>query len=237
MSVGRPQLRPERRERQSLDVSIIDEMFELLYRHFHEVDREVFERDLAEKDQVLLLWDERGALRGFSTLRVWQDPERDLTVLFSGDTIVDHAAWGSPALARGWLDAALAVRAKADAPLWWLLICSGYRTYRFLPLFFREFWPRHDAPTPPEVAQLMEALARGRYGSLYHEGVVQLPRAARVRPEVGGLTEARLSNPHVAFFAAANPGHVHGDELVCLTRVDPANFTAAALRVLAAVER
>lgn len=237
MSALRPQLRCESRPRSGLDAATKDAMFQLLCRHFDAVERSVFEADLAEKDRVLLLPDESGALRGFSTLRVWEDSTRGLTVIFSGDTIVDQAAWGSPALARGWLEAAMAVLDQASGPVWWLLICSGYRTYRFLPLFFREFWPRFDAETPESARALMDGLASGRYGDLYNNGVVRMAQGARVRPEVGGLTEARLSNPHVAFFAAANPGHVHGDELVCLTRVDPANFTAAALRVLAAVGR
>lgn len=214
-------------------------MLALLRAHFEDVQPEVFEADLAEKERVILLRDAQAQVRGFSTLLSWRERlgGRPVRVLFSGDTVVDREAWGSPVLPRTWLKAALEERRRC-APgeqLYWLLISSGYRTYRFLPLFFQEFWPRFDAPTPAAVQGLMDTLARRRYGPLYRRGVVQLPGGARVREEVGGLTPERLRNPHVACFAELNPGYARGDELVCLTEVAPGNFTAAAMRQLEAV--
>ncbi|MCB9745301.1 MAG: hypothetical protein H6741_08940 [Alphaproteobacteria bacterium] len=214
-------------------------MLALLEQHFEGVDAETFQADLAEKDRVILLRDEAGQVRGFSTLKSWRERlgGRPVRVLFSGDTVVDRGAWGSPVLPRTWLKAALEERARC-APgerLFWLLISSGYRTYRFLPVFFECFWPRHDRGTPEEVQALMDTLARRRYGGLYARGVVRLPGGACVREEVGGLTPERLRNPHVACFARLNPGYTRGDELVCLTEVAPENFTAAAQRQLEAL--
>lgn len=229
------QLRTQRRPVSELDPALLDQMYALIRSQFEGCDPAVFTQDLHEKDEVILLWDAAGALVGFSTLLSWPEtlPEGPGTVLFSGDTVVHTRAWGSPALASGWLDAALALWRRDPArPVYWLLISSGFRTYRFLPTFFREFWPRYDQPTPPPVAALMERVARRRYGALVEGGVVRLPAASWVRPEVAGLTETRRENPHVAFFERQNPGHGRGDELICITRVEPANFTPAGLRVL-----
>lgn len=224
-------LRWELRDREALSAAEREAMYALLAANFVGPERGVFARDLAEKHRVILLWDDAGALRGFSTLRV--DVEPDAAVLFSGDTIVDPAAWGSPALAQAWLRAALdAAEAHPDRPLDWLLIASGFRTYRFLPLFFREHWPRHDQPTPAEVRARMDRLARARFGPRFHDGVVSPEGAAPVRPEVGAPAERHRASPAVRFFERINPGHVAGDELVCLARVTPENFTPAALRVL-----
>ncbi|MCB9761665.1 MAG: hypothetical protein H6739_17610 [Alphaproteobacteria bacterium] len=228
----------EVRAREALCPRDAEAMLSLMRRHFHEVHDEVFLRDLAEKDRVILLRDPRGAVRGFSTMQVSREAlgGTPATVVFSGDTVVDRDAWGSPVLPQTWLRAVLEVGASTpDERLYWLLICSGYRTYRFLPLFYREFWPRHDAPTPPPIRAAMERLARRRYGARYAGGVVRFPDGAHVRSEVGGLTPARLRNPHVAFFARQNPGHTAGDELVCLAEVCRENFTPAAMRMLRAV--
>jgi hypothetical protein len=66
--------------------------------------------------------------------------------------------------------------------------------------------------------------------------VVRLPGNGAVLPEVGGLTPARLQNPHVACFARLNPGHSRGDELVCLAEIHPDNFTDAARRMWAGLK-
>src|SRR5476651_1954199 len=61
-------------------------------------------------------------------------------------------------------------RVKAEAaefPLYWLLIVKGHRTYRYLSLFSNEYYPRHDAATPPEQQFLMNHLARSRFGDAY----------------------------------------------------------------------
>ena len=147
-------LRADVLPRAAVTAPMREQMFHLLSAHFDGVERALFDADLDEKDEVITLSDADGALRGFSTLRAWR-LELDgqaLWALFSGDTIVDQAAWGSPALARGWLEAALRLRERAGGePVYWMLICSGFRTYRFLPVFFHQFFPRHDAPTPPET--------------------------------------------------------------------------------------
>lgn len=210
-------------------------MRRLLAIHFENVTDAAFEADLAEKESVLVLRDAAGAVRGFSTLLrlVVEIDGAPVVAYFSGDTLVDRGAWGTPALAQAWSRHVFA-RAAADAPTpaYWFLIASGYKTYRFLPTFFRTFHPTPTEPTPPDVQRLLDTLARARYGDRYADGVVRLAHATPLRAGVADIDARRRADPFVAFFERANPGHADGDELACLTRIDPDNVTAAGRRML-----
>jgi hypothetical protein len=215
-----------------------DEMLLLLSRHFEGVTREQFERDLAEKNVVLTLRDAgTGALVGFSTMLVYETRVDDapVSVVGSGDTIVDPSAWSSPALPREWIAAVNRLRERfPNGPYYWLLLTSGFRTYRLLSTFWQRFYPRHDEPTPPPQQQLLDALARERYGTRYHavDGIVRFARPQTLRPHLGGVPQERMDNPHVAFFAQRNPGHVDGAELACLCELSEANLTRAGRRMV-----
>jgi hypothetical protein len=200
-----------------------DEMFALYTTYFATGDRVTFERDLAEKDWVVLLRNDDGAIDGFSTLLRIRAGEA--TVFFSGDTIVARHRWGTYDLPRLW---SRFVFANADANTWWFLISSGYRTYRYLPLFFRDFYPRNR-----EMKPLLDQMAVSRFGESYDPGtgVIRLATPAPLREGISD-PELRLHNPHVRFFIEANPGHADGDELACLVRIHPDNLTAAGRRMV-----
>ena len=119
-------------------------------------------------------------------------------------------------------------------PLYWLLISSGYKTYRFLTVFYKTFYPCHNQPILPETQAIMQQLASERFGADYlpDEGIVRFKQGATpLREGVAAVTDERLRDPHVAFYIHANPGHVNGDELVCITRIHPDNFTPAGKRM------
>jgi hypothetical protein len=217
-------------------------MFALLQRYFQGVTPERFAADLWEKEWAILLEDrDDGRLAGFSTLMALRDDfaGRPITALYSGDTIIDRAYWGARVLPRLWARDvhALADRLRQDGPVYWLLICSGYRTYRFLPVFYREFHPACDRPFPPELRALRDRLAGRKFGRQYQAatGIVRFHEPTPLRPGVAELTPERLKDSQVAFFTAANPGHAAGDELVCLTELSRANLTRAGLRMLGGV--
>jgi hypothetical protein len=214
------------------------EAFELLSRHFDGVSRVLFERDLAEKNAVLLLRDAASAaLVGFSTMRIYETrfDGSPISVVCSGDTIVDPAAWNSPALPREWIAAVKRLRQEyPNGPYYWLLITSGFRTYRLLSTFWRRFYPRHDDSSPPPQARLLDGLARERFGDSYDPatGIVRFLRPQVLRSHLAGIPPQRLADPHVAFFAARNPGHARGDELACLCELSDDNLTRAGQRMV-----
>jgi hypothetical protein len=217
-----------------------EEMFALFARHYEGVTRRQFAADLDEKQSVIEVVDPTNdTLRGFSTQVVLQVPVagRTVRVLFSGDTIVDREYWGDPALSHVWGQLALSlIDARGADPLYWFLISKGYRTYRFLPVFFHEFYPRHGVTTPPGEAKVLHELAQWKFGKAYDPatGIVRPRAACRLRRELGETSTARLRDPHVRFFLENNPGHVVGHELCCLAPLSRENFTAAAWRVIGA---
>ncbi len=225
--------------RDALQPEQVSAMLSLFQAHFLDVDDQVFLEDIAEKEWVILLENRAGEILGFSTMMLYHTEFRGetISVLFSGDTIVDERARRNPALAITWLGAMDTLRKeRAKGRFYWFLICSGYRTYRFLPVFFREYFPRHDRETPPEIRALISHIAKERYGELYNpeSGLLTLPgRQVPLRPGVSDVTPNRLKNPQVRFFLSKNPGHAMGDELVCLTEADPANLKRSGVKLLA----
>lgn len=222
--------------RASLTACERDELFGLLDRHFEGVTPTQFAHDLDEKDWVLRIRRD-GRLVGFTTLQLYRASHdgRCVNVLYSGDTIMAPEAWRSPVLARGWIALVRALRGTRPGDAWyWLLLSSGFRTYRFLPVFWRDFWPRHDGEAPPRVQSLLVALAQERFGTAYDAvaGVVRFAQPQRLRGALAAVPQGRDDDPHVRFFLARNPGHNAGDELVCLAELSDGNLTAAGARMV-----
>jgi hypothetical protein len=212
-----------------------NEMFELLARHFDGVTRAQFQADLAEKNWVILLL-RNSRLVGFSTLLAYETRFRGepLSVIYSGDTIVAPEAGNSPALARAWIACVRDLRKNyPQGRYYWLLLTSGFRTYRFLPLFWREFYPRFDAPIPGQQKEMLDFLARERFGAQYDSagGIVRFAHAQKLRDR-RNLIPLKAADPHITFFFKQNPGHVTGEELVCLTELSDANLTPAGHRMV-----
>ena len=220
------------------------EMYGLLEAYFSETCRVRFEADLAEKESVMLLREtQSGRIRGFSTsmrLSACVDGQ-EVVAFFSGDTIVAREYWGESLLSRLWAQTIFGaadriVAARSNIRVYWFLICSGFRTWRFLPVFFRKFYPNPETPPSPHLQRTLHALGKLKFGDQYREdlGVVRFRDATPLREGVGKVTERRLRNPQIAFFARMNPGHAAGDELACLTEVSRANLTRAGERMVAA---
>ena len=214
------------------------QMLALMQRHYRSVQPECFAADLREKLWVIQVRDSQyGELRGFSTQMVLHCKcgDRPIRAIFSGDTIIDRGFWGDPALIRGALQLALSLLEESQDELYWFLISQGYKTYRYLPLIFREFYPRHDTRTPGHLQEVIDALAESKYSEWYDSasGVIRAHAGQYcLREGIAEITPERLRDPHVRFFVNQNPAHKRGDELCCIARISRENLTPAALRVL-----
>lgn len=212
---------------------------ELLERHFSGVTQGGFADDLADKSHVVRLYDGT-RLVGFSTLAysnvTWQG--RHLAIIRSGDTIVDPAAWSAVGLAPAWIAAVRALHAQRIEPLYWLLICSSVRTYRFLEVFWQHFIPSVSGPDM-ELEPLRHHLAQAMYGSEYNplDGVVRLDRPQVLRQHLQDLPDHLRHTPGAQLFYSLNPGHADGEELVCLCELSDANLTAAGRRMVRMQQR
>lgn len=227
-------------ERRALGSAEIEEMYRLFISHFERVSESRFRADLAAKDWVIRIRDD-SQLLGFTSVRLLHLSAngRPLDLIYSGDTIVKPEARSTTLLARTWIDSVRRIAARChNQELHWLLLVSGFRTYRLLPLFWKEFYPNFRSETPTEVRSTMGTLAASLFGADYRPeaGVVRFKEPQPLRPELACIPDSRLSDPHVRFFANANPGHLQGDELVCWARLSQDNLTAAGARVWGATD-
>ncbi len=216
-----------------------NQMLALMQRYYENIDRDTFEQDLDEKDLAIVARnrDDR-SICGFSTQMIYDQQVGHSTVhvLFSGDTIVDRRFWGDNPLAQLWGRLALSLIDQfPHHQLYWFLISKGYKTYRFLPVFFREFYPRYDCPTPAWARTLISEIATARFGQQFcaSTGILKATEeSCRLRRTVAELTTHRLKNPHLAYFNQANPGHIDGDELCCIAPLSRDNFCRTAFQVI-----
>ena len=224
----------------ALDGDARRQLLALMRSHFRGVTEARFAADLADKEVAVLLR-RADEIVGFSTLARSDDrfAGEGVTTFFSGDTIVRRDARGTAELARVWAryvfaEAERLRRVEPRRRVVWLLISSGYKTYRFLPLFFRAYVPAPGCDPAPADLALLRAVAAGRFGARFDpaSGIVRLAHPTPLRRGVADVTAPRLRDPHVAHFVSANPGHAAGDELVCLADLHPDNVTAAGRRML-----
>ncbi len=215
-------------------------MLTLHRRSFAQVSEENFRTDLHEKDWVIHLRDDSGAIVGFST-QMLITLTRDDTVrryLFSGDTVVAREHRRQPGLAGAFGHLMLElVRRYPQDELYWFLISKGFRTYRFLPVYFHSYWPGPDRSEGERegLEPALRQIAEHKFGSAFDPdaGVVKMSGAKeRLREEAAAMHKRRQRDPHVRFFLEANPGWLQGDELACLAPITPDNLNDGARRVI-----
>lgn len=215
-----------------------DRMFDLLTLHFDGVERKTFEEDLEEKSEVIILRDPADKIQGFSTLMLLEQivDNEPIKAVFSGDTIIHKEYWGETELLKVWGRYTISLIEKnEDVKLYWFLISMGYKTYRFLPIFFYEFYPRYDKPIPEYEKKVLDAFASQKFPIEYDSktGVIHFDNPkAHLRPGVAEIDDKRLKNSHIKYFAERNPLWEQGDELACIARLSKKNYRPAAYRMI-----
>lgn len=210
-------------------------MLRIMQTFYLNVSSQQFRNDLKEKNQVILLH-EKGTIHGFSAwmLTHYQIEKKQVNIIFSGDTIIEKDYWHSMALPIAWGKLMLSVLSEHPGDdLYWLLTSKGYKTYRFLPIFFREFYPSYAGNTPAFEKKLLASFARYKFGDRFNSqaGVLTAPEdAQKLIPGVADINGMRRKDPHVVFFEKMNPGYTRGNELVCLVRCHPDNIKPFILR-------
>ncbi|PIP20781.1 MAG: hypothetical protein COX40_02845 [Candidatus Omnitrophica bacterium CG23_combo_of_CG06-09_8_20_14_all_40_11] len=206
-------------------------MCQLLNQYFQHITSDCFEHDLKEKDWVIVLSDvESGTIQGFSTQKLIRASVNGVKIrgIFSGDTIIDKEFWGGTELVRKWFDLVFSLLEKdKDSKLYWFLISMGYKTYRFLPVYFHAFYPRFDKETPLHEKSIMDTFSRIKFPDQYNAdtGIIHFDGAvACLRERYAEIPEHKLRDPHIRFFKEINPLFESGDELVCLAELSHDNF-------------
>jgi len=216
-----------------------DRMYALMSENYEDVKKEVFEKDLSEKNDVILLRDNQSQqIQGFSTLMILEELVRGATTraLFSGDTIIDREYWGDTQLEHHWGRYAFSLIDKnPEVPLFWFLMSKGYKTYKFLPVFFNEFYPRYDQPTPAYEQEVLDTFARKKFPLNYDSktGLVLFEgKKDKLKQGVADIDERRMKDPHIKYFLERNPHWQQGDELCCIMPLRKDNFNRMAIRII-----
>lgn len=219
----------------ALDKTTVQAMFDLYASSYADVTEQLFRRDLEQKTDVLLLTNADQQLCGFTTLEIYSSNAagQAVRVLFSGDTVIDPAHWGSPAWALEWIRFAGVIARQQDTPLYWLLIVKGHRTYRFLPAFAKHYIPHHKFRDPPDDRAMLSALAHEKFGDSFDStsGVLSFPTPqGRLVDDLADVSAKHRKLGPVSHFLKLNPRYRDGDELVCLCRLAQDNLRPLAAR-------
>jgi hypothetical protein len=223
-------------ERNGLSLKDRITMYGLYNQYYGGCDFNLFSQDLQEKDFVILLRNSSGKICGFTTLMIIEFRHNGVEkiALFSGDTIIHRDYWGSQALSLSWCRLAGIIKAQhPDTPLYWFLIVKGYRTYRYLPLFAKIFYPTWRSRTPQDIQEMMDLLATRKFGDAYirSKGIIQFENShGHLNGDWADIPDRVSAHPDVQFFLEKNPGYTNGDELVCLTELTENNLRSYALR-------
>jgi hypothetical protein len=213
-------------------------MYSLMDQFYTNMARSVFLRDLSHKHKVILGFDDSDNLVGFSTqqiIEVETSPGVMVQGVFSGDTIIHRDHWGSSAPFKTFLSYFL----DYGENFYWFLISKGYKTYRTLPVFFKEFYPGVGRTVPEREQAIMHAYARQLYDDDYNpnSGVIEYRTPKDfLRDGVAEIEGRALHNPDVIFFTQANPLWKRGNDLVCIVRLCRENLLDRAKRLVDSAE-
>jgi len=217
-------------------------MLGLLQSCFANVSESQFNRDLDEKEWVVLGTDPRsGGVWSFSTLRrlrITLDGER-IMALFSGDTASRpdtrgaETAAGIRAVFRKIFHEVARNASSADR-IYWFMISSTYKSYRLVPMLFRDYAPGIKRKMSDEETRIVAELCRLK-GLNFDpaKGIVRLDNPSIPRGFSGHAEPAEEDDPHVHFFHSANPGADKGERLASLIRLSEANLTPLGARMIA----
>lgn len=196
-------------------------MYHLYSANYNCTQKDMFLNDLSDKQFVILLLDEVREIQGFSTIGI--NPKdcgtATYNIMFSGDTIIAPAHWGTQELARGFTKAIGRLLASDKEKDWyWFLMSKGHRTYMYLALFFEAYYP-HVARPYPELKRILHEVAPKMFGEYWQpaQDLIVFPESmGQLTPELAQGSFDKKRNKHIAFFLEKNPRFYAGEELACI---------------------
>lgn len=111
----------------------------------------------------------------------------------------------------------------------------GYKTYRFLPVYFKEFYPNYITPIPFFEKKVLDTAGTLKFPGEYdpNTGIIKFKRQTEsLKPGIAEITSGRINNPHIKFFLEKNSGYQRGEELACLTELKPENYRSSVIKVI-----
>jgi hypothetical protein len=205
---------------------------------FFETERIYVEQKLKLRQKTVLFRAKPGGvLIGMASIDIYPVlfQYRKLVAIYTSHVLLHEQYRGHNLIQRVGFKTFMGTRLRYPLrPIYWFFDTFSYKSYLLLPRNFREYWPRHDRPTPPWELALMDNIAAQIYRSAWRaeRGIVMRSGQKRLQPDAAPLDPAPVGAPELEFFARANPGHADGDMLVCLCPLTVSNWMHAATRAL-----
>ena len=210
-------------------------MYSLMLDNYEGIKKSDFLGDLSKKDYVIILKSE-DKICGFSTFAVFDHEVngQKVRVAFSGDTVIVKAKRNSRVLPVSFGVLMNRIEQESSVPLYWMLISKGFRTYRFLPVYFKEFYPVFNQTTPKFEQSLIDSFGATFFGSRFNReaGIIASNgQYIKSREEDLEIINKR-KDAHIQFFNEKNPQWQIGDELVCILKYERKNLNTFIIKVL-----
>ncbi|MFT3764032.1 MAG: hypothetical protein QM820_00680 [Minicystis sp.] len=180
------------------------------------LDREQFERFVLPSGdmRVAIFEGADGELAGFSAARILRVREggREHAVFTACVNMLPGYRGGAASAIFGLTEALRFKMRHPRIPLSYVSLASNAAAYQLFARTLRRFWPRRGVETPPEVENLVRAVAAARGiapldGDPWRARAVLRPRA----PERLAGSRALRDDADAAFFHARNPRYAEGE--------------------------
>ena len=214
----------------SINESEIKRMFSLMQENYDFILFENFKKDLIKKNYVGLLVDYNMTIQGFTTYAINPNNyfNKHYNILFSGDTVISENFTGTQELVKGWgKTVGFFIKKYPEKKLLWYLMSKGYKTYLYLPFFFKKYYPALDINRND---MKLKKIANEFSSLIYPDSWNKKLGVIKFNKRLGQIKAKHISksnfkrNRHIDFFLKKNPGYVNGDELVCMAEVDIDNL-------------
>lgn len=221
-----------------IDVHAIRQMYAVYSQYYENTTWDIFLHDLSKKTGAFIMRNEGGRVVGFSTLMTTEVAVngRKVRGVFSGDTIIERAYWGSRALQFAFFRFMIAEKVRYPlSPIYWFLISKGFKTYLLLANNFFAFYPRPDGGDE-HLGDIVDAYCEQMFPAYYDSERRILDFGHEYQPlrgDVAEITERmREDSAAIRFFEECNPEWRRGTELPCVGRFSWSDMAKYAVRYM-----
>lgn len=206
-----------------INVHEIRQMYGIYSQYYENTTWDIFLRDLSKKTGAFVLYcPKQQRVVGFSTVMTC-----DMIVqgkvsrgVFSGDTVIEKAYWGSSALQLAFYKLLLTEKARHPRKtIYWLLISKGFKTYLLLANNFVAYYPHHENKYS-YLAKVVDDYCQKMFAEYYDadKRIIDFGDAYQcLKEDVANITESmRRENSKIRYFEECNPEWRRGTELPCV---------------------
>ena len=214
----------------------IDEMYNLMYEFYDNVDKKIFLEDFFEKDYCIYLTDSNSKIKGFSTQKImeFEFENNKIAGVFSGDTVIHKDNWGELSLFQTFANFFFPYGEQYEN-FYWFLIVKGYKTYKILPTFFKSFYPNFKETPPDKINKIKNHFGNLKFPDEYNNktGVIEYKKIKdSLKKGIADITEKELRDENVQYFLNLNPDYEIGNDLVCIAELKKENLKNKVLKIL-----